>query len=73
MNEKADSTDQPNFTQSGAEIAAEYARLRNRLTELNSAPVKDMRGIDDVIDCLAKIQLALKATHGLNGNNPADN
>ena len=53
-------------------IAASYAQLRARYTELRSAPVPDMRAIDEVVDRLAQMQLAFKASHGLTGNNPAD-
>ena len=55
-----------------ATIVADYEQLRTRLTQLNSAPVKDMRSIEEVISLLEKTQLAFKATFGLIGNNPHD-
>ena len=58
--------------QDAIDAVAEYARLRQRLEDLNRADVKDMRAIDQVIDRLAAAQLAVKAAHGLIGNNPLD-
>lgn len=55
-----------------AMFVADYERLRTRLAELNSAPVKDMRAIEEVIRLLEKAHLAVKATFGLIGNNPQD-
>ncbi len=55
-----------------AASTSDYEQLRNRLAQLNSAPVKDMRAIDEVISRLEKAQLAYKATFGLIGNNPND-
>lgn len=52
------------------DLAAEYRRLRTRLQQLQSEPVKDFVQIDALIDDLEKIQLAIKALHGLKGNNP---
>jgi cellobiose-specific phosphotransferase system component IIA len=47
-----------------------YARLRAQLQALQAAPDKDFEKIDQLIDELEKIQLAIKAEHGLKGNNP---
>lgn len=53
-------------------IASDYEQLRTRLAQLNSAPVKDMRAIEEVIGLLEKTQMAFKASFGLIGNNPHD-
>ena len=55
-----------------ATIESDYEQLRTRLAELNSAPVKDVRAIEEVVGLLEKTQLAFKATFGLFGNNPND-
>jgi hypothetical protein len=52
------------------DLQAEYVRLRAQLEVLQEAPVKDFPRIDQLIDQLEKIQLAIKAEHSLNGNNP---
>lgn len=52
------------------DLQAEYVRLRAQLEALQEAPVKDFSRIDQLIDELEKIQLAIKAGHGLKGNNP---
>jgi hypothetical protein len=52
------------------DLPAEYVRLRTQLEALEAAPVKDFSRIDQLIDELEKIQLAIKAGHGLKGNNP---
>ena len=52
------------------DLQVEYVRLRTQLEALQEAPVKDFPRIDQLIDALEKIQLAIKATHGLKGNNP---
>lgn len=62
----------PTLRAAAGDPAAAYDALRARLEELNSAPQKDMREIDRVIDLLAKAQLAAKASHGLAGNNPIE-
>lgn len=52
------------------DLQAEYVRLRAQLKALQEAPVKDFPRIDQLINELEKIQLAIKAGHGLKGNNP---
>lgn len=52
------------------DLQAEYVRLRAQLEALEAAPVKDFPRMDQLIDELEKIQLAIKAEHGLKGNNP---
>ncbi|WP_457282140.1 hypothetical protein [Polaromonas sp. P5_D5] len=52
------------------DLQAEYVGLRAQLEALEAAPVKDFPRMDQLIDELEKIQLAIKAEHGLKGNNP---
>ncbi len=54
------------------DLKVEYARLRAQLEVLQGAPVKDLPRIDQLIDELEQIQLAIKAEHGLKGNNPIE-
>lgn len=54
------------------DLEADYARLRAQLQALQAAPVKDFAKIDQIIDELEKLQLAIKAEHGLQGNNPIE-
>jgi hypothetical protein len=49
-----------------------YRSLRDQLKLLQSAPVKDMAAIDNVIDQLAAEQLRLKSEDGQHGNNPIE-
>lgn len=53
-----------------ARLEADYARLRAQLEALQAAPEKDFAKIDVLIDELEKLQLAIKAAHGIQGNNP---
>lgn len=53
-----------------ARLEADYARLRAQLEALQAAPEKDFATIDRLIDELEQLQLAIKATHGIQGNNP---
>jgi capsule polysaccharide export protein KpsE/RkpR len=53
-----------------ARLEAEYARLRAQLEALQAAPEKDFPKIDQLIDELEKLQLAIKSEHGVKGNNP---
>jgi capsule polysaccharide export protein KpsE/RkpR len=53
-----------------ARLEADYARLRAQLEALQAAPEKDFPKIDALIDELEKLQLAIKAEHGIKGNNP---
>jgi hypothetical protein len=52
------------------DLESDYARLRAQLQALQAAPDKDFGRIDRLIDELEKLQLAIKAEHGLQGNNP---
>jgi cell division FtsZ-interacting protein ZapD len=45
-------------------LVAEYDRLRKRLRELWSAPVRDMAAIDAVMSKLDEAHAAFKAAHG---------
>ena len=49
---------------------AEYDSARKQLERLMAAPVKDFSAIDDLVDRLERLQLSLKAAHGIKGNNP---
>jgi hypothetical protein len=51
---------------------SDYAALRVQLEALQAAPVKDYARIDQLIDELEKLQLAIKAEHGIKGNNPIE-
>ena len=52
------------------DLESRYARLRAQLQALQEAPVKDFARIDQLIDELEQLQLAIKGVHGLKGNNP---
>ena len=52
------------------DLTAEYSRLRSELETLLAAPVKDMPRVDELVMRLEQVQLALKAEHGIMGNNP---
>jgi len=52
------------------DLESGYARLRAQLQALQEAPVKDFAKIDQLVEQLEKIQLAIKAQHGIQGNNP---
>ena len=54
------------------DLEADYVRLRAQLQALQAAPVKDFAKIDQLIDELEKLQLAIKAEHGIRGNNPLE-
>jgi hypothetical protein len=54
------------------DLEADYARLRAQLQALQAAPVKDFAKIDQLIEELEKLQLAIKAEHGIQGNNPLE-
>lgn len=51
-------------------LQAEYDHLRAELQGLMMAPVRDFLRIDQLVDQLELLQLALKAAHGIQGNNP---
>lgn len=48
-----------------------YTQLRERLVKLQSAPVPDLKAIDETIEALDQTQLALKAIDGAPGNRPS--
>jgi hypothetical protein len=50
--------------------SAEYDRLREELERLMAEPVKDSPAIDQLVDRLERLQLAIKEQHGIKGNNP---
>lgn len=52
------------------DLVSDYARLRAQLQALQTEPVKDFTKIDQLIDQLEQLQLAIKGEHGLKGNNP---
>lgn len=52
------------------DLPAEYERLRETLEALQAEPVKDFPAIDELIDRLEQLQLAIKGEHGIKGNNP---
>lgn len=54
------------------DLEADYARLRAQLQALQAAPVKDFAKIDQLIEELERLQLAIKAEHGIQGNNPLE-
>lgn len=53
-----------------AALQLQYAEARRQLELLQSAPEKDLQAIDELIRELEKLQLALKAQQGIQGNNP---
>jgi len=64
----------PNKTDSNLEqviAREEYLRLREKLVALQSAAEPNAASIASVIRALENAQLAYKATHGFNRNNPA--
>ena len=52
------------------DLNADYERLRDELELLMAEPVKDFARIDELIDRLELVQLAIKGEHGVKGNNP---
>jgi len=52
------------------DLKADYARLRIELEALMMQPVKDFLRIDQVVDQLEQVQLAIKEEHRVKGNNP---
>lgn len=56
--------------ESNRDLQAQYANLRQDLDRLMAAPVKEFPRIDDLVDRLELLQLAIKEQHGIKGNNP---
>lgn len=54
----------------GPNRQSEYDGLRTELQRLMMAPVKDFLRIDQLVDQLELLQLAIKGEHGIRGNNP---
>jgi len=52
------------------DLKADYTRLRAELEALMAQPVKDFPRIDQIVDQLEQVQLAIKEEHGVKGNNP---
>ncbi|MEO7952790.1 MAG: hypothetical protein ABIR35_01675 [Polaromonas sp.] len=52
------------------DLSTDYDRLREQLEQRMIEPVKDFARIDELIDRLELIQLAIKGEHGVKGNNP---
>ncbi len=49
-----------------------YLELRERLKQLEMAPVRDLPAIDAVIEALGAEQRRLKSLDGQHGNNPIE-
>jgi hypothetical protein len=54
----------------GTDLESEYGHLREELERLMTEPIKDFPRIDQLVDQLELIQLAIKEQHGIKGNNP---
>lgn len=52
------------------DLEREYGQLREELQRLMAEPVKDFPAIDELVDRLELLQLAIKEQHGVKGNNP---
>jgi Spy/CpxP family protein refolding chaperone len=52
------------------DLPAQYERLREEMERLMAEPVKDFAAIDQLVDRLERLQLAIKEQHGIKGNNP---
>ena len=52
------------------DLPAQYERLREEMKRLMAEPVKDFAAIDQLVDRLERLQLAIKEQHGIKGNNP---
>ena len=53
-------------------LNVQYEELRQRLVDLQCAVRPDMGAIDRAVRSLEMLQLDIKATHGLIGNNPIE-
>jgi hypothetical protein len=51
-------------------LQAQYDQLRAELERLMREPVKDYLRLDQLVDQLELLQLAIKGEHGIQGNNP---
>jgi hypothetical protein len=52
------------------DLPAQYDRLRQELERLMAEPEKDFAAIDELVDRLERVQLAIKEQQGVKGNNP---
>ena len=52
------------------DLQAQYDQLREKLERLMAEPVKDFPAIDELVNRLEMLQLAIKGEHGIKGNNP---
>lgn len=52
------------------DLQSEYVQLREKLQQLMAAPVKDFPAVDELVNQLEMVQLAIKGEHGIKGNNP---
>ncbi len=52
------------------DLRVDYESAREQLERLLAEPVKDYPAIDELVDRLERLQLAIKAEHGIKGNNP---
>ena len=52
------------------DLQAEYDHLREELERQMAEPVKNFPKIDNLVDQLELLQLAIKGKHGIKGNNP---
>lgn len=52
------------------DLRAKYVHLREELEQLMAAPVKDFSAVDELVNQLEMLQLAIKGEHGIKGNNP---
>ncbi|MEO7399723.1 MAG: hypothetical protein ABIV07_02975 [Polaromonas sp.] len=52
------------------DLRSGYERLREELERRMAEPVKDFARIDELIEQLELIQLAIKGEQGIRGNNP---
>jgi len=48
----------------------EYDDMREEMERLMREPIKDFPRIDHLVNQLEMLQLAIKETHGIKGNNP---
>lgn len=53
-----------------SDMQKKYDDSREELVRLMEEPVKDFPRIDHLVDQLEMLQLAIKETHGIKGNNP---
>ena len=52
------------------DLQAQYHHLREKLQHLMAEPIKNFPAIDELVNRLEMLQLAIKGEHGIKGNNP---